>query len=68
MSQADRKPPRQRATINVDIEDGEIVLKGKWHDGDGQKHDLGFAKLPTWEQAETMICAMAKRLAKVATK
>lgn len=62
MAETERQPQRKRATISVAIEDGEIVLKGKWYDADGKKHDLGFAKLPTWGQAETMLCAMAKRL------
>ena len=68
MSETDKRPPRQRATITIDVEDSEIVVKGKWHDSSGKKHDLGFARLPTWEQAETMAASMAKRLAKLASK
>lgn len=66
MAEVDKRPAKKRATITLDIEDGELVIKGKWMDAEGKKHDLGFAKLPTWNQAELMIQGMARRLSSLA--
>jgi len=62
MIEQQQRPPRERASISIGLESGEYIVKGKWHDGDGKKHDLGFAKLPTHQQAKLMLCGMADRL------
>ncbi len=66
MSEADQRPARRRATIHIDIEGGEVVIKGKWMDAAGNRHDLGFAKLPTWNQAVLMLEGMGRRLSNIA--
>ena len=66
MSEADRRPPRNKASISVDLEGPEIVVKGKWSDGSGKKHDLGFAKLRSWPQVRLVVVGMADLLQKLA--
>lgn len=66
MTETDQRPARKRATIHIDIEGGEVVVKGKWMDENGKRHDLGFAKLPTWAQAVLMLEGMGRRLSSIA--